>query len=78
MFVFVLDELIPVILIGMSTYVGVTMSSKFYIITFKDQIGLGSIPIFIYFLIKNYLKFYYFVKKYLDHDSLPSPHAWQN
>jgi hypothetical protein len=41
--------------------VGVTMDSKSYTIRFKDQIELGSIPIFIQFWTKIYLVPYHFV-----------------
>jgi hypothetical protein len=49
------------------------MSSKFYIIRFKDQIILESNRISIKFLTKIYLRSYHFhiVNNHLDRDSLP-------
>jgi hypothetical protein len=47
------------------------MGSKFYTITFKDRIGLGSGSISIHFLTNNYLGRCHFVKKHLDYDPLP-------
>lgn len=48
----------------------VTMGYKFYVIRFKNRIGLRSCPIF-YFWIKIYLIFYHFINKYLYRDPLP-------
>jgi hypothetical protein len=47
------------------------IGSKFYTIRFKARIRLRSNSISIYFLTKIYLVPYQFMKKYLDHDSLP-------
>jgi hypothetical protein len=57
------------------------MGFQFYIIKFKDRIGLGSSLIFIHFWTKIYLGSYCFVKKHLDRDPLPpvdttGKHRW--
>jgi hypothetical protein len=47
------------------------MSSKFYIIKFKDRIGLGSCSIFIHFWAKIIEGLKQIMKKHLDRDPLP-------
>jgi hypothetical protein len=53
-------------------HVEVIMDFKFYTIRFKNQVGLKSDFISIYFWTKIYLELYHFVKKHLYRDTLPS------